>query len=209
MRIDGLESILRRGQLRSADVGRPVDDLPLEVAVVDDVEVDDPDPADAGGRKVHRSRRAEPTRADAQHAARLQLPLTVDADLRHDQVAAVALDFLVGQLRQGLVSSLKADATHVLGRRCAAGDRRDDADRVARRDRRLLFLQVADVLVVQVHVDEAPQLALVVIQVRLQAAVPARQVGEQLADGRAVGLDRILLIRVRSQRSWNQDFRRH
>ena len=30
----------------------------------------------------------------------LQLPLPVDADLRHDQVPAVALDLVVGQRRQ-------------------------------------------------------------------------------------------------------------
>ena len=69
--------------------------LPLQVAEIHDVEIDDADAADAGRRQIHRGRRAEAARADAQHAARLQLALPVHADLRHDQVPAVALD-LVG-----------------------------------------------------------------------------------------------------------------
>ena len=75
-----------------------MDDLPLQVAEVDDVEVDDADSADAGGREVHRCRRAESAGADAQHAAGLQLALPVDADLRHDQMPAVAFDLVVGEL---------------------------------------------------------------------------------------------------------------
>src|SRR5688572_18547988 len=129
-----------------------MDDLPLQVAEVDDIEVHDADPADAGSREIHRRRGAETAGTDAQHAARLQLALPVDADLRHDQMPAVALDLVVGQLREiarldALVVRLKADATYVFGRRRAAGDRRDDAHRVVRRNRRLLFLQIADVLV--------------------------------------------------------------
>ena len=84
----------------AADVGRAVDDLPLQVAEVDDVEVDDAEGADAGGGKIHRGRRAKPARADAQHLRGFQLALTFDADLRHDQVAAVSLDLVAGQLGQ-------------------------------------------------------------------------------------------------------------
>ena len=42
--------------------------------------------------------------------AGLQLALPVDADLRHDQVPAVALDLVARQLRQRLASGLAADA---------------------------------------------------------------------------------------------------
>ena len=59
-----------------------------------------PSRADAGGGEIHRDGRSEPARADAQHLRRLQLALTVDADLRHDQVPRVALDLVVGQWRQ-------------------------------------------------------------------------------------------------------------
>ena len=58
-------------QLRPADVGRAVDHLALQVAVVDDVEVDEADAPDAGRGQVQRQRRAEPARADQQHAAAL------------------------------------------------------------------------------------------------------------------------------------------
>ena len=43
VRIDRVQPILRRRELRAADVRRAVDDLPLQVAEVDDVEVDDAD----------------------------------------------------------------------------------------------------------------------------------------------------------------------
>jgi hypothetical protein len=77
-----------------------VDDLPLEVAEIDNVEVDDPDPPDAGGGEVHRGRRTKAARPDTQHAPGLQAALPLDADLRHDQVPAVALDFVVRKLRK-------------------------------------------------------------------------------------------------------------
>ena len=48
--VDGVEAVTRRLQLRPPDVRRAVDDLPLQVAVVDHVEVDDAEPADAGPR---------------------------------------------------------------------------------------------------------------------------------------------------------------
>ena len=92
VRIERSEAILGRRQLRAPDVGRPVNDLPLQVAEVDDVEVDDAECADAGGSEIHRGRRAKAAGADAKHLRGLQLLLTLDADLGHDQVAAVALD---------------------------------------------------------------------------------------------------------------------
>ena len=68
-----------------------VDDLPLQVAEVDDVEVDEAERADAGRGEIERRRRAEPARADAQHARRLQPPLPFLADFGQQQVTAVAL----------------------------------------------------------------------------------------------------------------------
>ena len=147
-----MQAILRRRELRAADVRRAVQQLPLQVAEVDDVEVDDADGADAGGGEIHRRRRAETAGADAQHLRGLQLALPVDADLRHDQVPAVALDLVAGQLRQ------RRRFRRCRSRR-AAGDRRNDAHRVARLERRLILLQIPDVIVVDVDVDEAAQLA--------------------------------------------------
>ena len=46
-----------------------------------------------------------------------------------------------------------------------------------------IFAEVTNVFVVEIDVDEAAQLALLVIQMRLETFVLGRQVGEQLADG--------------------------
>src|SRR5439155_1123487 len=159
VRIERVQTVSGRRQLRTADVRRPVQDLALQVAEVDDVEVHQAERADAGGGEIHRRGRAEPAGADAQDLGGLQLALTLDAHLRHDQMAAVAFDLVIGQLRQrgkgvrplfrdgrrgkGAVPLFLADA---------AGHRRDDADRVARPHGRLLLLQISNVLVIHVHV---------------------------------------------------------
>ena len=190
--------------------------LSLQVTEVDDVEIDQAEGADASRGEIHGGRRSQPARADAQHLGRLQLPLSLHADLGHDQMPAVAFDLVVGERRQLAVRlrlrgvRLKPDTTHIgVGGRHSTRDRRDDADGVARLHRRLLFLQIPDVFVVHVHVDEAAQASLLVVQMPLQAPVLRRQVDEKLADRVPLGIDRVLLIRVRPERCRNQDFRRH
>ena len=68
-----------------------MDDLPLEVRLVDDVRVHDPERADARGGEVERGRGAEAARADQQHARVEQPQLALLADLGDQQVAAVAI----------------------------------------------------------------------------------------------------------------------
>src|SRR4029077_18481303 len=63
-------------------------------------EIDQPDRADACGREIQQRGRHEPTRADAEHARRLQPPLAVFADLRQEEMAAVALTFARGHIRK-------------------------------------------------------------------------------------------------------------
>ena len=99
-RVHRRQPIARRIELPLADIGRAVDNLPVQVARVDDVEVDQTERADAGRRQVHRGGRTQSAGADAQHPRRLQLALPVDADLRHDQVAAVALNLVARQFRR-------------------------------------------------------------------------------------------------------------
>src|SRR5204862_4488342 len=115
-----------------------------------DVEVDDADTSHTGGGEVHRSRRSETTRADAKDTSGFQLLLSVDADLRHDEMPRVPFDLVGVQLsrRSG------ADPWVRGFRRSPTRHRRHDAQRVARLDRRLLPLQVADVFVVQIDVDK-------------------------------------------------------
>ena len=89
--IQRVQPIARRLELRSADIGGAVNDLPLQVADVDAIEVDETERADAGGGEIQRRRRSETAGADAEHARRLQPPLPLHADFRQQQVAAVAL----------------------------------------------------------------------------------------------------------------------
>src|SRR5690606_36479155 len=106
------------------------------------------------------------------------------ADLRQDQVTAEALDLVVLERRQ-----CGRDA----GGPAAARDRRNDAERVAVAQRRRLLLEIADVVVVDVDVDEVPQPALLVVQVALQIRVLRRERGQHLPDGAALDLDAVLL----------------
>src|SRR6266700_875387 len=76
--------------VRLAEALGRVDDLALQVRLVDDVRVDDPDPADAGCCKVERCGRAEPARADQQDFRVEQLQLPLLSDLGNQQMAAVA-----------------------------------------------------------------------------------------------------------------------
>ena len=89
--IESPDAVARRVELRAADVGRAMDDLPLQVAEVDDVEVDETERAHACRGEIERGRRAEPAGADAQYAGRLQPPLSFFADFGQQQMTAVAL----------------------------------------------------------------------------------------------------------------------
>jgi hypothetical protein len=54
------QPIFGRRQLRPPDIGRAVNHLPLQVAEIDDVEIDDADRADTRCGQVERRGRAEP-----------------------------------------------------------------------------------------------------------------------------------------------------
>jgi hypothetical protein len=97
-RVDLLHRTLRALRLGLADVALAVDDLALQVALVDDVEVDDAEGADAGRGQVHQGRRPEAAGTDRQHPGVLEALLPRRGDVRDDQVAAVAHDLCAGQL---------------------------------------------------------------------------------------------------------------
>ena len=198
--IQRVQAIACGQQLRSADILRAVEDLPLQVARIDRVEVHQPERADAGRCKVERGGRAQPSRANAEHARGLQPPLPVDADLGHDQVTAVALHLIVGQLRQGLLRD---------GHGRAAGHGRHDADHIAGAELGSLAIAIADVVVVHVDVHEATKLSVVGIQMAAQIAVARCEGRQDVADGASVGFDDVLLAGVRAQRRGNQDSVRH
>src|SRR5438477_4255068 len=98
--VDRAEVLDGRGDLGAADVGRRMEDLALEVGHVDTVEVDDAELADAGGRQIHRDRGAESAGADHQDRAIQELPLTLAADVRKDDVPRVPLHLLFRKHRR-------------------------------------------------------------------------------------------------------------
>ena len=188
MRMFGLSPLSRSIaalQLRPADIVGAVEHLALQVAEIDGVEVDQAERADAGRRQIQRGGRAQPARADAEDLRVLELALPLDADLRHDEVPAVAADLVVVQFE--------------VGRGRTSRDRRHDADRVFLTDRRLFLAEIPDVFVVDVDVDEAPELAVGVEQVVLELGVDRDEVLEHFADVRAAHLNGGLLVRERTK----------
>ena len=81
------------------DVARLMDDLPVQVGDVDGVEVDHADAPHARRREVGEDGRAEAARADDDDARGLELLLPLHRHLGHDEVAPVAADLLVGEMR--------------------------------------------------------------------------------------------------------------
>src|SRR5207253_6335853 len=87
--IERFDRAFGRVDLGLAETLGGMNDLPLEVGLVDDVGVDDPEPAHPGGCEIQGSGRAETARTDEQHlrVEKLQLPLL--ADLGDEEVPAV------------------------------------------------------------------------------------------------------------------------
>ena len=57
-------------------------------------------------------------------------------------------------------------------------------------------MQIADIVIVEIHVDEAPELAVFLVEMMTQVGVLRRQVLEELTDRLAFGLHDILFARV-------------
>ena len=124
-----------------------------------------------------------------QHARRLQLALPVHAHLGHDQVAAVALHLLVAQGAAAPATAASPLPPATDGMMLTVSPAFSGV---------CFLLQVADVLVVQVDVDEAPQPPIVAVEVTAQVGVAARQGRERLADGAALHLHGVELVGVRA-----------
>ena len=90
--------------LGRADVGGAVERLALEVGEVDGVAVDDRQPADARAGERGDDGGADPARADDGDARGLEAVLPDPADLGQDDVARVAVEFVVGE-RHGLADA--------------------------------------------------------------------------------------------------------
>jgi hypothetical protein len=101
VRIEVADPVTRRFELGMPDVARAVEHLPLQVGDVDDVEIDEAERADSRRREIERGRRPQPARADEQHTRRLDPLLAVEADVRQDEVAAIAVELFAGEIHAG------------------------------------------------------------------------------------------------------------
>src|SRR5262249_3707388 len=192
MRVDVGQAVFGGLQFLSADVLRAMQDLSLQIAVIDDVEIDQPQPPDAGRRQIQTQRRTQSARADQKRARGLQFALTFQPDFGQNQVAVVASQFVFVQFGQFCQRLFYRGAR-------AAGYRRDDADLVLLFDRGVFFLQVADVFVVDVDVDEAAQLAVGVEEMFPQIGKLRDQFVERFADLRRFDRDRRLALGILAQ----------
>src|SRR4051812_4116555 len=91
----------------------------------------------------------------------------------------------------------------------APGDGREDRDLVALGDLGVELVEVPDVVVVHVDVDELVQGTRVVDELTLEAGVRADELGEDLADRRAVRLDRRGAVRGRAEQGGQTHFDSH
>ena len=129
-RVDRAQMLQRGLDLETTDVGVGVQDLALKVGNVDAIEVDDPELADPCGSQVHRDRRAEPARADAQDARVEQLALPGPTDVRQDDVPGVALHLLLGErLGHVTVSSSSVTSPSTIENERSTGADRSASDR--------------------------------------------------------------------------------
>ncbi len=99
VRIQALEHDLGGVDLELADGRGGVNDLALQVAGIDGVEVDEADRPHSSCGQIHCKRSAQAAGADAQYLGGFQLLLAFHADLGQYQVPGVACDLIVGKLR--------------------------------------------------------------------------------------------------------------
>jgi hypothetical protein len=66
--------------------------------------LDNAERAHSGCAQVERQRRAQASRADTQHLRSFDLELPLHADFRHDEVARIAQNFVVGERDRGCFS---------------------------------------------------------------------------------------------------------
>lgn len=78
----------------------------------------------------------------------------------------------------------------------APGDRRHNGDVITVFKGSRLFLQVADVLVVDVEIDESPKLSVIGVEVFAQVGMLRHQGIHGFADGRSRDVDRSLFAYV-------------
>src|SRR5262249_27524909 len=101
--------------------------------------------------------------------------------------------------RRGLTPGLRA------GRLAPSGDGQHDGDLVAVLDHALATLEEADVLLVQVDVDESPEVSRLVAEPVAEPRKPSLEIVDQLSDVLALGVDLSRSAGVPAERRGNAD----
>src|SRR3989454_6181238 len=202
VRIDLRDPFFRDLDLLAPDVLRPIEHLALEIRLVDHVEVDDPEAADAGRAQILRERDAKAPCADNQSGRLFELQLARHPDLWEDQVPRVPLDF---RGREDVLP-LRDEAVHQ--GEGTARDARDNRDRVALVQRRRVLPEVADVVFVHVDVHEVPEVAIVGVEMSAEEVEAIDEVIEGLFDVLGLDLYRIPIADVLPERGGDDDLDR-
>ena len=101
-RVDLFDRVSSALCLRATDIALTVNNLALQVGLIDNVEFNNAQGAHTCCCQVHQRWRAQPTGANTQHLGILQTLLTGHADIRNDQVAAIAAHFVDAQFDIGI-----------------------------------------------------------------------------------------------------------
>jgi hypothetical protein len=91
----------------------------------------------------------------------------------------------------------------------AARNRRYDADNIVFLHGRLVLLEIADILIIQIDIHEAADLSFIGKEMPAQVAVLRSQAGQRLSHGFSLELYRILLPCVLAQWSWDDHLYGH
>ena len=95
---------------QTADVGVPVDHLPLQVRQLDHVGVSHADGSDTGRREVDQCRGPQSSRTDDQHPRVLETTLPLHAHIGDENLPGITLDLLGEQRRRRLDERWKGHA---------------------------------------------------------------------------------------------------
>ncbi len=142
-------------ELGFAHVAREVDDLTLQVCLVNDIIIHQPNASNSSGCQIQRQRAAQSTCTDQQDTGCLQFLLPLNADLRHNQMAAVTPDFVVRKLH--LIRRDTFDYTHCCSFTTLAAatcDAWDNAEIVTGFERRLQTIAIANVFLADENIHE-------------------------------------------------------
>ena len=99
MRVRVAQTIVGGFQFAATNVFRAVQNLPVQVRKIDLVRIDQSDRADSGRRQIKRGGGTESAGANAQNARRFQSALSLDADLRENEMARVTRELFGAKLR--------------------------------------------------------------------------------------------------------------